>query len=352
MRVLVTGGAGFIGSHLTWGLLAGGHEVRILDSLYTGRRENLGEVIGDVELIDGDIRDLEGTRRASKGCEAVFHLAAVPSVPRSIADPITTHEANATGTLNVLIAARDAGARRVVFASSSSIYGAAAELPKRESTGPLPISPYAISKLAGENYCHSFFQIFGLETVALRYFNVFGPRQDPDSQYAAVVPKFIQAFRNGQTPTIFGDGEQSRDFTYVGNVVKANLTALARPGVAGRVYNIACGQRTTLNQLAAILREETGAAVAPAHGPPRDGEVRHSHADISLARRELGYEPAISLAEGLRLTIDGAVATAPLNGYPKRPSFARRIAAAVRRGRVESSSGEPERTEEAAVDVA
>lgn len=300
-----------------------GHEVRVLDNLYTGRRENLEDVARQIELIDGDIRELERTRRASKGCEAVFHLAAVPSVPRSIADPITTHEANATGTLNVLIAARDAGAGRVVFASSSSIYGSAEELPKSESTGPQPISPYAISKLAGENYCHSFFELFGLETVALRYFNVFGPRQDPDSQYAAVVPKFIRAFRTGRSPTVFGDGEQSRDFTYVGNVVEANLAALARPRVAGRVYNIACGQRTTLNELAAIIREQTGAPVEAVHGPPRAGEVRHSHADISLARRELGYEPRISLAEGLRLTIQG-MATAPLNGRRKRSLFSLR----------------------------
>jgi nucleoside-diphosphate-sugar epimerase len=320
MRLLVTGGSGFIGSHLVRRLLVDGHEVRVLDNLYTGRCENLQEVLADVELIDDDVRNLERTRRASRGCEAVFHLAAVPSVPRSIADPVTTHEANATGTLNVLIAARDAGARRVVFASSSSIYGAAEELPKREPTRPLPISPYAVSKLAGESYCHSFSEVFGLETVALRYFNVFGPRQDPDSQYAAVVPKFICAFSNGEAPTIFGDGEQSRDFTYVGNVVEANLAALARPGAAGRVYNIACGQRTTLNELAAIIREQTGAVVEALHGPPRAGEVRHSHADVSLARRELGYEPRISLAEGLRLTIEG-MATAPLNGRRKRSLF-------------------------------
>ncbi len=321
MRVLVTGGAGFIGSHLVRRLLEAGHEVRVLDSLYTGSREKLDDVVDDVELIDGDIRDLDRTRRATKGCEAVFHLAAVPSVPRSIADPITTHEANATGTLNVLVAARDAGAHRVIYASSSSIYGAAEELPKRESTGPLPMSPYAVSKLAGEHYCRSFFDLFGLETVALRYFNVFGPRQDPDSQYAAVVPKFIRAYCSGEAPTIFGDGEQSRDFTHVGNVVEANLAALAKPAVAGRVYNIACGHRTTLNQLAMIIGEQTGATVAAVHGPPRAGEVRHSHADISLARRELGYEPVIGLAEGLRLTIEDTVATASLNGRRKRSIF-------------------------------
>jgi nucleoside-diphosphate-sugar epimerase len=315
MQLLVSGGAGFIGSHLVRGLLAGGHEVVVLDNFFTGRRENLDEVACDVELIDGDIRDLERTRRATRACEAVFHLAAVPSVPRSIADPITTHETNATGTLNVLIAARDAGAQRVVFASSSSIYGATKELPKRESRAALPISPYAVSKLAGESYCRSFFEVFGLETVALRYFNVFGPRQDPGSQYAAVVPRFIRAFLNGEAPTIFGDGEQSRDFTYVGNVVEANLAALARPGISGRVYNIACGERTTLNELATILRQETGAAAAAVHGPPRAGEVRHSLADISLARRELGYEPAISLTEGLRRTIEETAAIPSTNGH-------------------------------------
>ncbi len=315
MTVLVTGGAGFIGSHLVRRLLSDGHRVRVVDNFYTGRCENLQEVLPDVELIRGDIRTLELTRRVSRGCEAVFHLAAVPSVPRSIADPITTHEVNATGTLNVLIAARDAGAQRVVYASSSSIYGAAEELPKRESTGPLPMSPYAVSKLAGEHYCRSFFDLFGLETVALRYFNVFGPRQDPESEYAAVVPKFIRAYVDGQSPIIHGDGEQSRDFTYVGNVVEANLAALAVPGVAGRVYNIACGHRTTLNELATILREEVGAGVAAEHGPPRAGEVRHSHADISLARRDLGYEPGISLNEGLRLTVGETVVVGSRNGH-------------------------------------
>jgi UDP-glucose 4-epimerase len=264
---------------------------------------------------------------------------------------MTTHEANATGMLNVLMAARDAGAKRVVVASSSSIYGAAKELPKRESTSPLPISPYAVSKLAAENYCRSFFEVFGLETVSLRYFNVFGPRQDPESEYAAVIPKFIRAFRNGEAPTIFGDGEQSRDFTYVGNVVKANLAALAKPGVAGRVYNIACGQRTTLNELATILRQETGATVAPVHGPPRAGEVRHSHADISLARLELGYKAAISLAEGLRRTVEDTVAIESRNGHRKRLIFPVRIA--LRGGHRDAGApAESEGKGEAAVDVA
>ena len=214
MRILVTGGAGFIGSHLVTRLLATGRDVRVLDNLSTGRRSNLADVASDVELIAADVRDLARIRDAMRGCSAVVHLAALPSVPRSIDDPASTHHANATGTLNVLVAARDAQVSRVVFASSSSIYGAAPDLPKRESLMPLPISPYAVSKLAAENYCRSFFEVYGLETVALRYFNVFGPRQDAQSEYAAVIPRFIQAYRDGTPPVIFGDGEQSRDFTY------------------------------------------------------------------------------------------------------------------------------------------
>ncbi len=244
------------------------------------------------------------------GCEAVVHIAAVPSVPRSIADPVTTHTANANGTLNVLIAARDEGAQRVVFASSSSIYGAAPGLPKRESMQPLPLSPYAVSKLAAESYCRSFHEVFGLETVALRYFNVFGPRQDPQSQYAAVIPRFIWAYRHGEPPVIFGDGEQSRDFTYVENVVEANVLALFAEGVGGRVYNIACGERVTLNRLASVLRKQVGAEVEPAHGPPRPGDILHSLADIELARHELGYNPSVSLEEGLRRTVEHALADA------------------------------------------
>lgn len=310
MRVLVTGGAGFIGSHVVTRLLVEGRDVRVLDNLSTGHRSNLALVEGEIDFIEGDIRNLASVQDAIRGCDAVVHLAAVPSVPRSIADPVTTHEANATGTLNVLLAARDAGASRVVFASSSSIYGATAELPKRESLKPLPISPYAVSKLAAESYCRSFFDVYALETVALRYFNVFGPRQDPQSEYAAVIPKFIWAFRNGEPPVIFGDGEQSRDFTYVDNAVDANVAALQADGVGGRVYNVACGKRITLNELASSLREETGATVDVVHGPARSGDVRHSHADITLARDELGYEPRVTLAEGLRRTVAFYIAEA------------------------------------------
>jgi len=303
VQVLVTGGAGFIGSHVVRRLLALGRDVRVLDNLSTGQSSNLSSVFREIDLVERDLRNLSSVTRAMRGCDAVVHLGAVPSVPRSIADPGTTHVANATGTLNVLIAAREEGVGRVVFASSSSIYGANAELPKRESSKPLPISPYAVSKLAAESYCQSFFQVYGLETVALRYFNVFGPRQDPQSEYAAVIPKFIWAFRHGEPPVIFGDGEQSRDFTFVDNVVDANIAALETAGVGGRVYNIACGQQITLNQLAVGLRKEIGATVEAVHGPPRPGDVRHSVADISLARDELAYEPTVGLEEGLRRTV-------------------------------------------------
>jgi nucleoside-diphosphate-sugar epimerase len=304
VRALVTGGAGFIGSHIVRRLLATGHDVRVVDNLSTGRLSNLDDVIGDVEFFDVDIRDAEALHRPMGGCQAVIHLAALPSVPRSIADPAASHEANATGTLNVLNAARQAGVGRVVSASSSSIYGAARELPKRESMRPLPISPYAVSKLAAESYCRSFYEVYGLEAVALRYFNVFGPRQDPNSEYAAVIPKFIRAFRLGESPVIFGDGEQSRDFTYVENVVNANMAALAAQGVGGGVYNIACGVGITLNEIAAKLRSEIGADVEPTHGPERLGDVRNSVADISAAKLDLQYEPAVTFDEGIRRTVE------------------------------------------------
>jgi nucleoside-diphosphate-sugar epimerase len=303
VRALVTGGAGFIGSHIVRRLLATGHDVRIVDNLSTGRLTNLDEVIGDVEFYEVDIRDPAALGHAIHGCDAVFHVAALPSVPRSIANPLASHETNATGTLNVLNAAREAGTSRVVFASSSSIYGAARELPKQESMRPLPISPYAVSKLAAESYCRSFYEVYGLEAVALRYFNVFGPRQDPDSEYAAVIPTFIRAFSHGEPPVIFGDGEQSRDFTYVENVVNANIAAAVVPGIGGRVYNIACGDSITLNDLASRLRDAIGADVEIEHGLDRPGDVRNSMADINAARAELGYEPTVSLDEGIDRTV-------------------------------------------------
>jgi nucleoside-diphosphate-sugar epimerase len=304
MRVLITGGGGFIGSHLVDHFLATGHEVRVLDNFATGRRENLLHVMGDVELVEGDMQSYERVHNAVRDCEVVLHQAALPSVPRSVADPLTSNASNVIGTLNVLLAARDSGARRVVFASSSSVYGANDTLPKTEDLAPTPISPYAVTKLTGEGYCRSFHHVYGLETVALRYFNIFGPRQDPLSQYAGAIPNFITASLTGTTAEVFGDGEQSRDFTFVENVVEANRLALEAPGAAGEIFNVACGERITLNQVLADIAAITGTEVDARHLPPRAGDVPHSHASIERARTELGYEPRVSFREGLRRTID------------------------------------------------
>lgn len=304
-RVLVTGGAGFIGSHVAGALLERGHHVRVLDNFATGRRSNVLALGGEVELVEGDIQSYERASKAVAGCEVVLHQAALPSVPRSVQDPLTSNATNVIGTLNVLLASRDHGVRRVVCASSSSVYGAGGgTAPRREEQPALPISPYATAKLAGEGYARSFHDVYGLETVALRYFNVFGPRQDPTSQYAAVIPNFITALSVGQRPVIFGDGEQSRDFTYVSNVVDANLLAMDAPGVAGKVYNVACGERVTLNRLAAELRDLLSADLDAVYAAPRAGDIRHSLADLSRTRAELGYEPAVGLRRGLELTID------------------------------------------------
>jgi nucleoside-diphosphate-sugar epimerase len=303
MRVLVTGGAGFIGSHLVERLLEDGHEVRVLDNFSTGRRENLLELGSAVELVEGDIQSYERAHTAVRECEIVFHQAALPSVPRSVQDPLTTNASNVIGTLNVLLAARDSGVRRVVFASSSSVYGAGTGEPRKEDQRPVPISPYAVGKLAAEGYCRSFWEVYGLETVSLRYFNTFGPRQDPLSQYAAVIPKFATAFLTGQSPIVFGDGEQSRDFTYVENVVDANLLAGAARGVAGAVFNIASGASFTVNTLLERLRELTARDVEPQYAATRPGEVRHSRADVSAAGTALGYRPLVSFDKGLELTI-------------------------------------------------
>jgi nucleoside-diphosphate-sugar epimerase len=303
-RILVTGGGGFIGSHLVDRLLCAGHEVRVLDNFSTGRLSNLDAVADEVEIVEGDIQSYERASHATRGCELVFHQAALPSVPRSVQDPLTSTASNVTGTINVLLAARDAGVRRVVYASSSSVYGANPELPKHEGMATLPISPYAVAKLAGEGYCRAFGEVYGLETVAIRYFNVFGPRQDPRSQYAAVIPNFVTAMLRGERPTIHGDGEQSRDFTYVENVIDANLLAAEASGVAGRVYNVACGERVSLNRLFSELAELLTSDCQPVYGPPRSGDVRDSLADISAARRELGYEPSVSLREGLGRTVE------------------------------------------------
>jgi len=304
MRVLVTGGGGFIGSHIAAHLLESGYRVRVLDNFATGRRENLLVLGGEVELIEGDIQSYERVSKAVAGCEIVLHQAALPSVPRSVQDPLTSNATNVIGTLNVLLAARDHDVRRVVCASSSSVYGANTDQSKREDGLTLPISPYATAKLAAEGYARSMHGVYGLDTVALRYFNVFGPRQDPTSQYAAVVPNFITAMLAGRPPVIFGDGEQSRDFTYVANVVHANMLAIDAAGAAGRVYNVACGQRVTLNRLVAALRELLGSGIEAVYSAPRVADVRHSLADLSRARAELGYEPSVQLRDGLQRTID------------------------------------------------
>jgi UDP-N-acetylglucosamine/UDP-N-acetyl-alpha-D-glucosaminouronate 4-epimerase len=308
VRVLVTGGGGFIGSHLAERLLERGDEVRVLDSFATGRRENLVH-LPDVEIVEGDVQSFERAHHAVRGCEAVLHEAALPSVPRSIQDPLTSNAVNVTGTLNVLLAARDAGVRRVVYASSSSVYGANDQLPKREDQPVAPISPYAVSKLAGEGFCRSFTTIYGLDCVSLRYFNVFGPRQDPLSQYAAVIPKFIAAALEGRRPVVFGDGEQSRDFTYIDNVVQANLLALESRAGAGEVFNVACGEQVSLNTVLGMLADLSGVQPDPDYQPGRPGEVRHSLADIGRARETFGYEASIQFAEGLRRTFEHRVAT-------------------------------------------
>lgn len=307
IRYLVTGGAGFIGSHLVEALVAEGHEVVVFDNFSTGRRENLAPWRDRVRVVEGSVTDLATCEVAAAGVDYVLHQAALPSVPRSLQDPASTHAANATGTLNMLIAARAAGVRRLVYASSSSVYGNTPELPKREDMPPRPLSPYAVSKLAGEYYCRAFTASFGLETVALRYFNVFGPRQDPTSQYAAAVARFVAAALEGTSPTIFGDGGATRDFTYVGNVVRANLLACrASSDVVGNAYNIGCGSRVSVRALWDRIREMTGTQVDARHAASRSGDVRDSLAAVNLAREHLRYEPTIDLEQGLAMTIAAA----------------------------------------------
>jgi nucleoside-diphosphate-sugar epimerase len=304
MDVLVTGGAGFVGSHLVQGLARAGHRVRVLDDFSTGRRENLQHLESGIELLEGSILDSVILGRAVDGVEVVFHEAAIPSVPRSVRNPSMSNEVNVTGTLNVLLAARDAGVRRLIYAASSSAYGAATGGARVESMPPRPLSPYAVAKLAGEHYCQVFAQIYGLETVCLRYFNVFGPRQDPASEYAAVIPKFITALLARRPLTIYGDGTQSRDFTYVENVIAANLLAMTAPEASGHVFNIGCGQQTSLNELVRQLGRIAQAEPAISYCPPQSGDVPYSLADITKARTLLGYEPIVSLATGLRQTWD------------------------------------------------
>ncbi len=301
---LVTGGAGFIGSNIAREALARGSKVRILDNFSTGHWANLADIRMDIEVVEGDIRSYHIVRNAMEGVEVVFHQGALPSVPRSIADPITTNEVNVQGTLNILHAALDAGTRRVLFASSSSIYGDAPESEKNENLHVRPLSPYAVSKLAGEKYMQVFHHIYGLETVALRYFNVFGPYQDPGSPYSAVIPLFIKACMEGCRPAINGDGEQSRDFTYIANVVHANLLAANAEAAPGMMMNIACGDSITVNHLAFEIGRLTGRPdIEPSYRPERPGDVKHSKADISLARKILGYEPVSSFDDGLASTV-------------------------------------------------
>jgi UDP-glucose 4-epimerase len=300
---LVTGGAGFIGSHLVDALLARGHRVRVLDNFSTGSWENLAAAAGRVEILEGDLTRPADVRRAAEGVEVIFHQGALASVPRSVADPLATHEACATGTLHVLQAARGAGVRRVVYAASSSAYGNSTGPAKREDQLTNPLSPYAVAKLAGEDYCAAFTEVYGLETVRLRYFNIFGPRQPPDSPYAAVIPLFISALASGRSPVVHGDGRQARDFTYVDNAVQANLLAADAPSVSGKVYNVGCGRSTSLLELIAALNELLGTQIQPVHTDPRPGDVRTSLADISRARADLGYLPSINFMEGLRRSV-------------------------------------------------
>jgi UDP-glucose 4-epimerase len=303
-RVLVTGGGGFIGSNLVRRLLELGDDVVVLDNFSTGNRANLAELEGHVEVVEGELRSYERVHAATRNVEMVFHQGALPSVPRSVQDPLTTSAVNVEGTLNVLLAARDSGVRRVIAASSSSVYGNTGDLPRVETQHTDPISPYGVSKLAAERYCVAFSRVYDLETVALRYFNVFGPRQDPTSQYAAVVPRFVTLVAEGRPVPIHGDGSQSRDFTYVANIVEANVLAAAADDVNGAVLNVATGRRATVNELAETIGEILGRTVEKEFLPDRAGDVRDSWADISAARELLGFEPRVGLEEGLRLAAE------------------------------------------------
>jgi nucleoside-diphosphate-sugar epimerase len=300
---LVTGGAGFIGSHLTEELVRRGHSVRVADSLITGKRSNLDHIPG-VEFLEGDLADLSFARRAVDGCEFVLHEAAIPSVPRSVKDPITSNRANVDATLNVLVASRDAGVRRLVFAGSSSAYGDTPTLPKHEGMPPGPLSPYALQKVVGEQYLQMFTRLYGLETVTTRYFNVFGPRQDPSSPYSGVISVFATALLDGRSPSIYGDGEQTRDFTYVANVVDGVLRACEAPAASGEIINVATGGRISLNQLFRTMRDLIGGSVEPTYTDSRPGDVRDSQADITKAAHILGYKPIVSFEEGLRRTVE------------------------------------------------
>jgi UDP-glucose 4-epimerase len=313
MKALVTGGGGFIGSNLARALVERGHDVRVLDNFSTGNRANLAELAGEVEVVEGELRSYERVHAATRGIEVVFHQGALPSVPRSVQDPLTTSAVNVEGTLNVLLAARDEGVRRIVFASSSSVYGNSGDLPRGEAANPDPISPYGVSKLAAERYCVSFSRVYELEAVALRYFNVFGPNQDPTSQYSAVIPRFVTAIAGGRPVSIYGDGGQRRDFTYVDNVLEANLLAAEADGANGAVLNIATGRATSVNQLAEVIGTLLGRPVELEQHSARAGDVRDSWADIARARGILGWEPRIDLESGIRLAVDSYLSRSTLD---------------------------------------
>lgn len=300
---VVTGGAGFIGSHIVERAVTDGHEVRVVDDLSTGHAENLSESMDRIAFHEQDVCDTNAMREVFRGADYVLHQAAIPSVPRSVDDPVATNRACVEGTLSVLLAARDAGVKRVVYASSSSVYGDAAVSPKREDLPTNPLSPYAVAKLAGECYTRVFALVYGLETVALRYFNVFGPRQDPNSPYSAAIPKFASAMLQGDAPTVFGDGDQTRDFTYVANAVEANLLACEAPGAPGKVLNIGCGGQVSVNRILELLRDILDVDIQPVHLPERPGEVRHSRASIEQAEKILGYQQVVDVREGLDRTV-------------------------------------------------
>lgn len=304
MNYLITGGAGFIGSNIAKRLVRDGESVRVIDNFSTGKKNNIDEIKDKIDLIEGDIRDTETVLKAVKDVDFIIHQAALPSVPRSIKDPITANDVNVTGTLNLLNASKNSKIKRFVYASSSSVYGDTPILPKREDMPPNPQSPYAVTKLTGEYYCSVFYKVYGLPTVSLRYFNVFGPFQDPESQYAAVIPKFINAVLHHNSPVVYGDGEQSRDFTFIDNVVDANILSCRNDKSSGKVLNIACGNRYTLNRLLTEVSYLTGNKANPQFIEPRSGDIRHSQADISSARELIGYRPKIDFREGLKRTVE------------------------------------------------
>ena len=303
-RFLVTGGAGFIGSNICKRLVSQGCFVRVIDNLLTGKKSNLADIMGKIEFIEADMGDKRIARKAMKGIDVVLHQGALPSVPRSVDDPAATNQHCVDATLTLLLAARDTGVKRFVYAASSSAYGDTPELPKVETMPVNPLSPYAVAKVAGEYYCSVFYKVFGLETISLRYFNVFGPYQDPTSQYAAAIPAFVTAILKNQPPTIFGDGEQSRDFTFIDNVVEANLLAAKAKHTAGEVVNIACGYAVTVNEIIGMINKNVGKNVRPIYAPPRPGDVKHSLADITLAKKLIGYKPTVSFGNGLKTAIE------------------------------------------------